>query len=208
MAPGRLSETKILAYTKGPHLLCLSETWLKPEKDTPEFIGYKTTFRKDRQNRDGGGLLTLARDDIKCEERTLTMPQNTCLEAQAIDIQLAHDKMSLLHIYNPETNLNRNHLDFLIKQLGRKFLIVGDFNGHHFMWDPDVQNLNQCGRELADYIVDHPNIALATLPGLKTYTCDRPPFKSSTIDLTLCSNNLIQITVTSALADSDSDHYP
>ena len=208
MAPGRLSESKILAYTKKPHLLCLSETWLKPETDTPNFLGYKTIFRKDRQNGAGGGLLTLARDDIKCEPRTLTMPQNTRLEAQAIDVYLAHDKMSLLHIYNPETNLNSNHLDFLVNQLSRKFLIVGDFNGHHSMWDPNIQHTNQCGRVLADYILDTPNIALATSPGLKTYMCARPPFNSSTLDLTLCSNNLIQITETSILGDSGSDHLP
>ena len=175
---------------------------------TPNFIGYHTVFRKDRANGEGGGLLTLIRDDMKCEPRALNLPQNTRLEAQAVDIYLAHDKASLLHIYNPETNLNSNKLDFLVKQLRRKFLIVGDFNGHHHLWDPGIHSANQCGRELADYIIDQPNIALATTPGLKTYMCSRAPYKTSTLDLTLCSNNLIQVTETSTLGDSGSNHLP
>ena len=198
-----------MLYTKKPHILCLSETWLKPGKETPKIKGYKTSHRKDRENREHGGLLTYVRDDIKCEAKTINMPQNTHMEAQAFEIHLAHDKVSLLHVYiPPDSNINSNQLDFLVQQLRRKYLIVGDFNGHHHIWDPNTRNTNQHGRELADYIIDQPNIALATTPGLKTYTCSKPPHSSSTLDLTLCSNNLIQVTETSSLACRGSDHYP
>ena len=165
-------------------------------------------YRKDKTVGGGGGLLTLIRDDIKCELRPLNTPQDLEMEVQAFDIHLAHDKVTLLHIYNsPEFNLNTDHLDHLVQQLRRKYIIVGDFNAHHHIWDPT--NLpNQRGRALTDYMIDHPNMALATPTGLKTYTCPRPPHNSSTIDLTLCSNNLIQIIQTSALADSGSDHFP
>ena len=145
MAPGRRSETKILAYTKRPHILCLSETWLTPTKPTPNFIGYNTKFRKDRTNGRGGGLLTLIRDDIKCEPRALIPPQGLELEVQAFDIHLAHDKVSLLHIYNPpEYDLNQNHLNLLVRQLRRKYIIVGDLNAHHHIWNP-INPPNQRG---------------------------------------------------------------
>ena len=77
-----------------------------------------------------------------------------------------------------------------MKQLGRKFVIVGDFNGRHPNWDDNTQNPNQCGREIENYISNNNNITVATTPGLKTYTDSRSG-KTSTIDLTMCSNNLI-----------------
>ena len=207
-APGRNSEAKILAYTKKAHIICISETWLKAEKNPPTFIGYKTVYRKDRANGDGGGILTLVRDDIKSELKPINMPQNTRIEAQIIEVSIAHDKMSILHLYNPEPNLNSNHLDMLIRQLGRKFVIIGDFNGHHSLWDPTVRTTNPCGRELSEYIIEHPNIALATTPGLKTHMSATPPHNTSTLDLTFCSNNLIQVTETRLLECYGSDHLP
>ena len=202
----------MLAYTEKPHILCISETWLKEDDPTINIMGFTPIDRKDRQDRDrekGGGLLTFIRDDIKAEKKSLNMPQNSRLEAQLIEISLAHDKVSLLHIYNPEQNININDLDMLVRQLTRKFIIVGDFNGHHQLWDPEVPRTNQCGRQLADYmIIDHPDMALATTPGLITHTCSTPPFNTSTLDLTFCSNNLIQVTETFNKADRGSDHYP
>ena len=152
--------------------------------------------------------LTLIFDDIKCEPRALNLPQDLEMEVQAFDLHIAHNKITLLHIYNfPEFNLNSDHLNQLIPQLRRKYILVGDFNAHHHIWDP-INPSNRRGRVLADYMIDHPNMALATPSGLITYTSPRPPHNSSTIDLTLCSNNLIQVIKTSALADSGSDHFP
>ena len=201
----------MLAYTEKPHVLCISETWLKEDDNTINIMGFTPIDRQDRTDRErdkGGGLLTLIRDDVKAEKKALNMPQNSRLEAQLIEISVAHDKVSLLHIYNPEQNININDLDMLVGQLTRKYIIVGDFNGHHQLWDSDVTRPNQCGRQLADYIVDHPDMALATTPGLITHTCSTPPHNTSTLDLTFCSNNLIQVTETFSKGDRGSDHYP
>ena len=46
-----------------------------------------------------------------------------------------------------------------------------------------------------------------TTPGLKTYTDNRTG-KSSTIDLAMCSNNLIHVAETILLPDAGSDHMP
>ena len=50
-------------------------------------------------------------------------------------------------------------------------------------------------------------MALITTPGLKTYTDNRTG-KTSTLDLAMCSNNLIHVAETSLLEDSGSDHTP
>ena len=138
----RRAELKILAYVHKPHLLCISETWLAQGNPTPDLIKYPKIFRKDRQNREGGGLLTLVREDIIAKEIDINTRQNSIIEAQALEITLKYEKIKLLHIYNPETHININDFSYLVNQLGRKFVIVGDMNGHHTLWDPNIINNN------------------------------------------------------------------
>ena len=97
----RRAQLLLLAYTHKPHILCVSETWLLQDMPTPDVRGYKEVARKDRPNRDdrvGGGLLILARDDIKAEEIDINIRQNSVIEAQAIEITLKHEKIKLLHM--------------------------------------------------------------------------------------------------------------
>ena len=79
-------------------------------------------------------------------------------------------------------------------------------NGHHTLWDPNITSNNQCGNDLSDYILSNPSLALATTPGLKTHTNNNG--RTSTLDLTLCSPNLLPIIETKPMASHGSDHYP
>ena len=201
-----MDKLKDLLNNKTPHICCVSETWFDRSIDTPKYKGYTKIYRKDRIGGDGGGIITFVRHDIKTSEIHLHIHQDSIIEAQVIEITLTQGKIKLLHIYNPEPSLNIDHLSQLINQLGRKYLVVGDMNGHHTLWDPYIQSNNQCGNILSEYILDQPTIALATEPGLATHTNNRGI--TSTLDLTLCSSNLIHITSTKALADHGSDHFP
>ena len=209
--PGRAVELDKSLDEVKPHIACISETWLKENSKLMDFKGYIVN-RKDRPGgREGGGILFLIKEGLKFNDIQLTTVPNSIIEAQAIEVTLARDKIKILHIYNPVTNISINHLDHLVQQLGRKFVVVGDFNGHHTIWDPflPANKINQCGRDLASYIIDHPNLALITTPGLKTYThTTYQSSNSSTLDLSLCSNNLIHISETSLLKDLGSDHTP
>ena len=72
----------MLAYTEKPHVLCISETWLKEDDNTINIMGFTPIDRQDRIDRErdkGGGLLTLIRDDVKAEKKILNMPQNSRL---------------------------------------------------------------------------------------------------------------------------------
>ena len=209
-APGRYAETKIMAYSKKPHLICISESWLKNSSKPTDLIGYHE-IRKDRQDREGGGLIFLVRDNLKYKHIHINTNQNGIIEADAIEINLAHDKVKILHIYNPEATIDINEFDRLINQMGRKFIIVGDLNAHHTMWDPDLPQakINQGGRILANYLLNHPGVSLVTTPGLGTHTSLTYRSSSiSTIDLSFASNNLIQVSNTTKLGGIGSDHYP
>ncbi|CAL4103333.1 unnamed protein product [Meganyctiphanes norvegica] len=161
-APGRYTECDNLIKAIKPHIVLLSETWLHPDKNISKFKNYNTTYRKDRPAREGGGLLMLVRDDLRHRSLQVNPIVNSMIEAQAIEIYLAHDKVNILHVYNPEQTLDLEHLDPLVDRLGRKFLIAGDFNGRHTLWDPRTNHTNNCGNNLSQYIISHPNIALAT----------------------------------------------
>ena len=206
-APGRYTECDNLIKAIKPHIVLLSETWLHPDKNISKFKNYNTTYRKDRPAREGGGLLMLVRDDLRHKSLQVNPIVNSMIEAQAIEIYLAHDKVNILHVYNPEQTLDLEHLDPLVDRLGRKFLIAGDFNGRHTLWDPRTNHTNNCGNNLSQYIISHPNIALATPPGLITYTSPSSG-KTSTLDLSMCSNNLIQTCQVTQLPCHGSDHYP
>ena len=133
-------------------------------------------------------------------------PRGSILEAQAVEISAAHEKLKLLNIYNPVTRLNTDHFNHLVEQLGTKYIIVGDMNAHHTEWDPQIPTNNQCGTALADYILDEPRIAVATTPGLITHMNNNGI--TSTIDLTICSSNLLNKIETKALPGHGSDHRP
>ena len=208
-ATGRYSELRVLLFLNQPHIACISETWLNVNKKNVNITGYKT-FRKDRPTGNAGGLMFLIREDLSFNHFNVNNISNI-IEAQAIEISLGRDSVKLLHIYNPVNKIEIRHLDHLIQQLGRKFIVVGDLNGHHTLWDPNLRadRINQCGRELSSYIIDHQNLALVTTPGLPTYThTTHLSSNSSTLDLSLCSNNLIDISTTKLLGDSGSDHDP
>ena len=203
--PSRRAELSRLINYQRPHIMCISETWLDPSIKTPNFKGYSKILRKDRVSRDGGGLMMLIRDDLPTKEVPIINQQGSILEAQVVEVTLAREKISILHIYNPRTNLVIDHFNHLVNKLGRKFLIVGDMNGHHTLWDPGITN-NQCGIFLANYILDEPRLTVATTPGLKTFTNNAGG--TSTLDLTICSSNILHAIETKSLADSGSDHQP
>ena len=86
--------------------------------------------------RRGWGILFLVKDDVLFNEIQITTVPNSLIDAQAIEISLARDKIKVLHLYNPVTIITIGHLDYLIQQLRKKITVVGDFNGHHTIWDP------------------------------------------------------------------------
>ena len=190
-AKGRYSELRVLMYNQRPHIACISETWLHVNSKPVNIKGYKT-FRKDRIVNNSGGLMFLIREDVNFNQINVNTIFNSRIEAQAIEISLGRDLVQLLHIYNPVTSINIEHLKHLIHQMGRKFILLGDFNGHHTLWDPDLRlgKINPCGRDLSNFISNEPDLALITTPGLKTYThTTHTSSNSSTLDLAFCTNN-------------------
>ena len=204
----RISEFKLFLYTRKPDIVAIQETWYKNKNKTPTFISYEH-IRKDRINRPAGGIMLLMRDHLQYEEKAITEYNgNKSLEVQVITVKMQNSTMDVVNIYNPKTTLNEREFQHYMSQVSNQYIMVGDLNGHHHMWDPERNGApNQCGRVLHDIVINSNNIAIATPPSLPTYT-NSYTGESSTIDLILCTPRLIPYISTTTTADLGSDHEP
>ena len=121
----RKEELKDLLRKRKPHVCCVSETWFDDSVKTQNIAGYSKTYRKDRPNGGGGGLIMLVRDDIKTKNVNLNLHQRSIIEAHAIEVTVERNKIKLLHIYNPETSLDIRDFKNIVDQIGRNYIIVG-----------------------------------------------------------------------------------
>ena len=125
----KLSHFKIFLYSRKPHIVCLSETWMNDQYE-PNFINYNK-YICNRTNSQGGGIAVLIRNDLINTGRDLNIFPNGKLEIQSVRI-FSHGKtIDLLNIYNPNQVISTEQYDFYFQQMGETAIIVGDFNGHH-----------------------------------------------------------------------------
>ena len=61
--------------------------------------------------------------------------------------------MTIINLYNPGKNLSKDEFLHYFKQCRNKFIICGDFNGHHHMWESNKDS-NITGNNLVDSVLD------------------------------------------------------
>ena len=211
----RSIRNKIVEFTANLDLnkydiVAIQESWLKPIHNTPHVINYDT-LRKDRiiNNRKAGGLLLFIKNTMHYLEKNVQAYPNGNLEIQIVTIKTNEGNIDIMNYYNPFTILSKTEFYHYLNQLGRKYIIVGDMNAHHSLWEP-LKNggSNQSGRILFDILQeDNNDICMATPPNLHTYTNSHTGEKS-TIDHILCNNNMLPLISIKTLAGMGSDHMP
>ena len=201
-------KTMITNNNKIYDIIALQETWRKPKQDTPNFGPYDV-IRDDRIDRAGGGIMLLIRNTIQYLKKPLILYPQGKLQVHAISIKTDSGFLDVLNVYNPRQILSKREFNHYLQQLRQQYIIVGDFNAHHSLWEPSkTRQPNQCGRVVSDILTEDTNrIALATPPGLHTHTNTRTAEKS-TIDLSFCNPALIPLTMIRSTACSGSDHMP
>lgn len=148
-----------------------------------------------------GGVVIFIKSHTIPEEITL----NTNLEAVAVKIRFPLC-ITLCNIYLPNSNsVNKIDLNNLISQLPTPFIILGDFNCHHFYWGSD--KCDSRGKMLAEWLDEQDNTVLLNT-GQPTHF-DSNTGHTSNIDLTLASQNIVSYFEWNALDELyDSDHFP
>nr|VZH99524.1 unnamed protein product [Spirometra erinaceieuropaei] len=134
----KLDEHRIHTYDLHPDVISITETWLSEQVDDRELMlpGFQL-FRRDRENRRGGGIITFVKNGLHASEKTAQLTCST--EALWLTIRApGSQSLDILTLYRPP----RNDPDAdaqLLEEL-RLFstrpttLIVGDFNAPHIDW--------------------------------------------------------------------------
>ncbi|CAL4134526.1 unnamed protein product, partial [Meganyctiphanes norvegica] len=153
----------------------------------------------------------LIRNDVYYSKKVLAPYNNGNgeLEIQAITIKTNNQDIDIVNAYNPSrNNLTITEFKHYFSQINRNYFIVGDFNGHHPLWEP-LKNTasNYTGRTLYDLFNENINLCLATPPNLPTHTYGYNA-DTSTIDLILCPQHYLPIVNAMTMADLGSDHTP
>ena len=129
----------------------------------------------------------------------------TNLEAVAIRIN-SGKHYTICSIYlSPSVNIRKAEIQDLIKQLPRPFLILGDFNAKHPLWDSFNAD-DARGRDVAS-LLTHEALDLLGQGGATHYHIQTNKF--STIDLSLCSTEAARDFEQEIESDlHGSDHFP
>ena len=199
----KLGDIKLMVYTQKPHVVVLSETWLS--KYFPRFINYTC----DWENRSGfaGGLGFLIRNDVHYSKITLKKHPQWYLEYQAVKVCIKNNyELCILQVYNPGKPVSVDELKFYIKQLGGRYMLVGDFNAHSKVLCTKCVKANPAGNSI-ERLITSENICLINPINFYTYVNARTG-KRSCLDLCFASSNVAAEAEISALGDVGSDHIP
>ena len=148
-------EFQALVATENPHLVAISETWIKSStRDFEaefEIEGYQL-FCKDREGKEGGGVLLYVKKDIQSIECSILSTH----ELLGVDLDMGATKYRVLVIYRPPSQSSERDID-LYRQLGdlidgRPSLVLGDFNSHI---DWEAMDPTRESQPLMDFVNDN-----------------------------------------------------
>ena len=131
-----------------PHIILIQEAKLA-KRSKFQLPGY-IMYRKDRISR-GGGLVTFVANECDSQEIECTVGN---LETQLISVRLANNNnIRIANVYHRVANPTTiNELKKLSDLVGRSGLIFGDFNAHSPLWDDGVDQPDDRGRMVTDWV--------------------------------------------------------
>jgi ribonuclease HI len=186
------------------HVLALCETWLQ-SSDCFYIPGFEV-IRRDRPDGRGGGVLLGARKDIGF--RLTPIAQVNSCELISATLEIAGVQGDCLNIASaycpPDCRLNSVEFSAALTELGNPMLIFGDFNAQSQSWGCEQEN-NRAS--VMQAIID--DLSLVFLNDGSLTRIASPPYRSSAVDLTLCSASLSLDCTWRVLDDpGGSDHLP
>ncbi len=150
-----------------PSVVFLCEThWV--DSHPVSFKSYNCFFL-NRAVSNGGGVAILIK---KCFAASpLLLPPCVNMECIGVRISLPDDtSLDLVSVYCPKGNAVLSDFVTLFGSLKNKFIVCGDFNAHHPLWE-DSHPPNRCGSAISDFLCSNPNVCLCTPHNLVTRIC-------------------------------------
>lgn len=156
----KIEAIKKLVLDSKPDLLCLCETWLKPDTPT-EFINIinYTVVRNDRLNKRGGGTCIYIHDQIHVDTKS-----NVCISCKDLEMQTIclsgesnHQKpIIIVLVYRPPSRTHTTAVNMICDIVSdfegidkKELIILGDLN-----WDYLNKTQDDKGSRYIDTICD------------------------------------------------------
>ena len=147
-------DLQALVATEEPALVAITESWMKTSKRDFEgefaIPGYQL-FHKDREDREGGGVMLYVKNYIKSANCNIASGH----ELLGVDLEIGPVKYRLLVVYRPPAQLverDRGLYELLGELVNdRVCIVMGDFNTH-----VDWETREPCGENalLLDFVND------------------------------------------------------
>ncbi|MES9951106.1 MAG: reverse transcriptase domain-containing protein [Candidatus Thiodiazotropha sp.] len=194
------NEILLLLSLLRPSVLCLQETFLKPD-DSINFKGFNiyNYIHQDCVRPSGGSSILI---QSSCPQRQLQL--TTDLQAVAVSVTLDKE-VSICSVYIPPNfTLQAKQLDDLLSQLPSPYMLLGDFNGHNFLWG--CSENNQRGKLIEEFIGKND---ICLMNDTSSTYIHPATGNFSSLDLSLCHPSLLLDFEWSVCDDQHgSDHFP
>lgn len=150
-------ELELFLKEKEIDVALLNETHLSG-KDSLKFQHFYC-FRKDRENRQGGGVAILIRKNIQHHPLNNTAA-NENVEQTGIVVSTKSGKLALFAVYSPPgAPIDEEELDEIFKRR-EPTIAMGDFNAKHIVWNSKITNTQ--GRKLLRYVENRTLTVIST----------------------------------------------
>ena len=185
-----------------PDILLLCETWLSKQSPPVDIPGY-STYRKDRQNKKGGGVAVLVSDHLSSRPRyDLTLGEEC--ESMIVEVKLGSNQALVCSAYRPpNTNCKQFVKEFqdnvkALRNYKNSTLVIGIDHNMDFLKNTNHVNT----QNFMETILDNKLTPVITRPTRITHTT------ATLIDNILVDTNHIGNVTSSIGIDSTSDHLP
>ena len=119
-----------------PNIICVQETWLKPDIDC--IIKGYTAIRRDRGKGRGGGVPTFIQNGISYK----VLGVNKNHELIVTRVWTKRGPVNIVNYYNPCGKLDESILENILEPAQGNMVWCGDFNSHHLLWGSDHTDSN------------------------------------------------------------------
>ena len=177
----KIDELNVLATDKDVDIVAISETKLTKSKQV--YMPGWSIYRKDRNDRLGGGVILAIRQNLASKRLDINQNNDTKTEIVAAEVRLANGiRLVVASLYAPPSNhsLDKDLLEAILNTAGN-VIITGDFNAKHRDWMCARANTN--GTCLQGLCLSK-GLRLGH-PDTPTYIPRRAQYHPSTIDLSL-----------------------
>ena len=183
-----------------PDVICVEETFLKDQIQSPKLDGYNI-IRKDCLSNERGGLAIYIK--VGLNFNVLDVAEIPNIEIQGIEINTLNGHLKIFNSYiTPSLKFKKEDIQRIFPH--KRSILVGDLNAHNKLWGCSETNFR--GKIIEEILIENNLVVLNT--GQATHITSNQSNTHSVIDLSISSQD-VALNARHNVINSNmgSDHY-